>query len=341
MQVAEQSAGDVATPASTAHRQHGAPAPRSIATRDASASIASLIDAYMAAYDGRDTTRAQRLAFWRGRIGALKLAEVDDDLIFGVMEELAGRRGTYFAGRDASGAPILKSKRKPMAPATLNRYQAAISAVFTWAQRQRITPKGWANPARGVPMRPENNKRVRYLTDDERARLLDACRKSKTPRLYAFVLVALTTGARRGSLEGLRWRDVDLDRGEALVPRTKSGAPHVLVLTPAVVAELRRFTGAPGSLVFASRRNPAEPVDFTYAWKKALKVAGIKDFRFHDNRHDAASSLAKAGATLVEIGDALAHKQLQTTLRYAHLCVDHRRKLVHRVMSGIAAEAAS
>ncbi|MCU0928863.1 MAG: tyrosine-type recombinase/integrase, partial [Burkholderiaceae bacterium] len=169
----------------------------------------------MDAYEGRDTTRAQRLDFWRVRIGNLALAAVDDDTIFACMEDLAAQRGAYFAGRDVHGRPIFKAKRKPLAPATLNRYHAALAAVFTWAQRRRMTPKNWASPCRTVEMRRERNSRVRFLADDERARLLEACRKSRQPKLYLFVLLALTTGARRGEIEGLRWADIDFDRGEA------------------------------------------------------------------------------------------------------------------------------
>lgn len=336
MQVHEKSAGDVTAPASAVHRPTGAPAPRVVAARDGSTPVADVIDAYMHAYDGRDTTRAQRLAHWRERIGHLPLAEVDDDVIFDAMKALEGRRGAYYAGKDANGAPILKAKRKPLSAATLNRYQAAISAVFTWARRQRITPKGWANPCRAIEMRAEKNARVRFLTDDERARLLEACRASKTPRLYLFVLMALTTGARRGEIEGLHWRDVDLDRGEAHVGRTKNGDPRLLVLVPAVVEELRKHAGAPGTPVFGSRKAPGKVADMSYGFRMAIKGASIKDFRFHDCRHDAASTLAKSGATLLEIGDVLGHRQQQVTMRYAHLCTDHRKQLVHRVMSAVA-----
>ena len=190
-------------------------------------------------------------------------------------------------------------------------------------------------------MRAEKNARVRFLTDDERARLLDACRQSKTPRLYLFVLMALTSGARRGELEGLHWRDVDLDRGEAHVGRTKNGDPRLLVLVPAVAEALRQYVGAPGALVFGSRKAPGKVIDMSYGFRMALKAAGIRNFRFHDCRHDAASTLAKNGATLLEIGDVLGHRQQQVTMRYAHLCTDHRKALVTRVMSRVAGDQAA
>jgi integrase len=177
------------------------------------------------------------------------------------------------------------------------------------------------------------------LTDDERARLLTACRASKWDRLYVFALMALTTGARRGELEGLRWRDVDLERGEATIERSKNGDRKVLPLVPNVTEELRRFAAAPDSLMFASRRRPHQVFNATPVWHEALRLAGIKDFRFHDCRHDAASTLARAGASLLEIQQVLGHKTASMSLRYSHLSNDHKNRLVRRVMSDIGVEA--
>lgn len=174
-----QSAGDVTAPASASQTGLNGAVPRIAATRDGSITLAKLVDAYMAEYAGRDTTRTQRLGLWTARIGHLKLSELDDDVIHEAMKAFSQRRGAYYAGRDVHGDPIMRPKRKPLAPATLNRVQAALSAVLTWAIPRRIAPKGWANPCRMIELRRENNARVRYLTDDERARLLAACRASK------------------------------------------------------------------------------------------------------------------------------------------------------------------
>lgn len=313
----------------------GGGSPRPLARRDGSITILALIDDYMAEYAGRDPTRPQRLRLWVDRVGHLPLTELDDDVVHEAMEAFARRPGAYYAGRDVNGEPILRAKRKPLAPATLNRIQAALSAVLTWAQRRRITPKGWQNPCRLIELRPERNARVRFLTDDERSRLLAAARGSKWDRLSLFVLLALTTGARRGELEGLRWRDVDLERGEALVARSKNGDAKTLPLTPPVVAELRKFQAGADSLVFASKRRPAQVFNVVPVWKIALRDASIRDFRIHDMRHDAASTLARAGASLLEIGDLLGHRQQQVTRRYAHLCTDHKKRLVNKIMGDI------
>jgi integrase len=75
----------------------------------------------------------------------------------------------------------------------------------------------------------------------ERERLLAACRASAWRRLYLLVLMAITTGARRGELVALTWGDINLERRVAHVQDSKNGEPRVLPLTPAAVDELARF----------------------------------------------------------------------------------------------------
>ncbi|MBL0919364.1 MAG: site-specific integrase [Hydrogenophaga sp.] len=303
--------------------------------RQGDLAISALIDLYMAHYDGRDGTRVQRLTWWKTQIGSLELQTIGDDQIHAAVEALSQQRSRYWAGKDADGAAIFKARKKPLAPATLNRYVASIGAVFTWSIKRRIAPKGWIHPCRAVERRPERNEQTRFLSDDERERLLQAVKATSWPRLYLLVLMALTTGARKGELQGLHWAEVDLERGLAHVGRSKNGDPKALPLVPAVVQELRRFQAGPSSLVFPSSRRPDQPYAFEPIWKDALRVARVKNFRFHDLRHTCASMLAQNGATLLEIGDLLGHRQLQVTKRYSHLAITHKAALVNRVLGAI------
>jgi integrase len=66
-----------------------------------------------------------------------------------------------------------------------------------------------------------------------------------------------------------------------------------------------------------------------------LKEADITNFRFHDLRHSAASYLAMGGASLIEIADVLGHKNLETTRRYAHLSVNHKRQLTDQLLGSL------
>ncbi len=216
--------------------------------------------------------------------------------------------------------------------ASINRHKAAISGVLTYGCRRGYMK---TNPAKLVPYLEENNERIRFLSEAERTRLFSSCRASQWDKLYLLVLLAITTGARKGELTKLRWDDIDFVRRTAYVSTTKNGQPKVLPLTDSVIRELQLFDTKDSSLIFASRIKYDVPYCFTKPWKKALEDADIKDFRFHDLRHSCASYLAQSGASLLEIADVLGHKQISVTKRYSHLCIEHKVSLINRVMGGI------
>ena len=313
MEAKSQSAGDVTEAIRSAPPPLPAPALNkggAVAFRDGTITLHALIDLYMAAYAGKDPTRTQRLNFWVAKLGPVQLAQVDDDAVFAVLEELADQRGRYFAGLGADGKQIWKAKKKPLSGASINRYAAALGAVLTWSIKRRIAPKGFVNPVKAIERKPESDGVVRYLDDDERNALLAACKASKWDRLYLLVFLAITTGARRGELERMKWRDVDFDRGEIVIATTKNGDPKIVTLaSDAVVAELRRHVGAPGALIFASTRRPDIPYNNVPAWQAALTKAGIRNFRFHDLRHTTASYLAQAGVPLLQIAQRFGDKE--------------------------------
>jgi integrase len=183
-----------------------------------------------------------------------------------------------------------------------------------------------------VSKEKESPGRVRYLDDDERARLLDACRASALPSLHLVVLLALTTGMRRGEILGLRWQDVDLERRVAVLHNTKNGDRRSVPIVPEVADLLRehgRVRRLDSDRLFPG--NDGRPVDIDAAWYAALDAAKIKDFRFHDLRHTAASYLAMSGATVPELAAVLGHRSLQMVRRYAHLSDQHVGAVVERM----------
>lgn len=313
----------------------------------AGATLAEIAEAYLDAYvlpkehggiGGQDGSRQHRVNAWIRLLGDKVFTEITPDDVDAAMRVLATEPARVYNGRDAEGNPIFKKKAGRRAGATLNRYHVALAAMFTWAKRQRLVPRGFDSPTRHVDKHAEGRGRVRYLTDDERDRLLAACIESPWPRLYVFVLMALTTGARRGELLGLRWCDVNLERAEAELHDTKNGDRRVLVLLPQVIAELERFApkdaATSQALVFRSRLRPSQPYSTAKVFNEAVEAAGIKNFRFHDCRHCTASYMAQAGASLLEIADTLGHRQLRMVQRYAHLNTDSRRRLLTRVFEG-------
>jgi integrase len=285
--------------------------------------LRDLVDRYMRVYTGHDTALPQRLSAWCALIGDLTLSEINSDVVHVCREAIRDQPALAYKGTDAFGQPIFLAKRPGQAKSgtTLNKYVSALGSVCTWAIHERLVPRGWAHPCRGVKRIEEPRGRVRFLDAEERARLLEACKASQYPRLHALVLMAMLTGARRGELLGLRWREVELDAGRAHLHDTKNGDRRTLVLLPAVVEALRPFVSTDTArLVFGSvqsRYQRAASIDT--AWRLALARAQVGDFRFHDLRHCCASYLAQAGVPLNTIAEILGHRKLDMTRRYAHL----------------------
>jgi integrase len=260
----------------------------------------------------RDQRNPIRYAdFWIDRLGHLKLAQLTRAKVVEVRDELAEGKS----------------------PATVNRYVGLLSHACTMAERE------WewmdTNPIRKVTRLSEPQGRVRYLSDDERDRLLYAAKDSGHPHLYAIVLLALTSGARKGEILGLHWKDVDLASAKAILHDTKNKDRRTLTLVPQVVAELRKLKKVrriDTDLIFTNpTTGKANPFYFDKAWREARDKARLKNFRFHDLRHSCASYLAMNGATTAEIAAVLGHRTLQMVKRYSHLSDEHVRGVVERM----------
>ena len=188
------------------------------------------------------------------------------------------------------------------------------------------------NPCSKVVRPKEPRGRMRFLDDGERQRLLAACQTNRKRRLYPLVVLALFTGARRGELLRLKWQDVDLDRGVAIVHHSKNGERRALAITGLATQVLREWGTVRRidcDLVFHNRHGQsAFP---RHAWAVALAEAEIEDFRFHDLRHTFSSYLAMSGATLAELAEAMGHKTFAMVKRYAHLTEGHTARVVARM----------
>jgi integrase len=161
--------------------------------------------------------------------------------------------------------------------------------------------------------------------------LLAAVKASDYPYLNVITLIAITTGARRGEIFGLRWRDIDLTARRAVLHKTKNSERRSLTLVGPVVDELkkhRKIRSLTNDYLFMP--NGGRSFEFRNAWNKALQDAEITDFRFHDLRHCCASYLAMNGATTAEIAAVLGHKTLAMVKRYSHLSDEHVRDVVER-----------
>ena len=205
-------------------------------------------------------------------------------------------------------------------PAQANRALAVLSAVLRHAARWGALP---VNPVQGVAWAKER-ARDRYLTPEERQRLVDAV-AALPPLERAFVVTALHTGARPGELVAARWEDV---KGEEIVlAEGKNGDRRVIYVPPQVFAELMELPTDFGP-IFAG-------VNPELTWRRVRRLSGLHDVRLYDLRHTFASAGLDAGLSLEVIGQLLGHRRAQSTKRYAHLMRDTGRESVLRVSAAL------
>ena len=274
------------------------------------------IDEYIANTEIIDKSSIGRLNYWKKMLPDKLVTDVTPEDVDDILLELAEKR---------TGS-------------TVNRYKSNFSSVFlAFNKHRKYKLLKFSNPVRNefVSSFTENPAKNRFLSAAEQKRLLVAAKNSHWDRLYLLVLMALTTGARRGELLKLTWQDIDLTRRTATLETTKNGQPRLLPLLLPVIEELMRFRGGPTHRVFPSTVDPHSPFDFKKAWRNALKESGINNLRFHDLRHTAASNMVSNGRTLFETGTLLGHKQSSTTMRYAHLAHHHTADMASEVWEKI------
>ncbi len=254
------------------------------------------------------------LLWWKDRLGAYSLDAIKPSL-------LAEQRDLLLTEINCKG--------RKRSSTTVIRYLSSLSHVFTIM----IKEWGWLNenPIRKITKPRQQPGRVRYLSDEERVRLLKACQNSRCRILYLTVLLALSTGMRYGELMGLKRSNIDWEQNVITLYETKNGETRSIPIGGEPLELLKKHVlhlPSFSDLIFPSSHHPKKPIDIRSAWKKAAREASVLDFRFHDLRHTTASYLAMNGYSLLDIATLLGHKDLQMTKRYAHLSQEHKKKMV-------------
>lgn len=256
------------------------------------------------------------IEWWQSELGHVVIADLTKSTIVECIDALSLRTVST------------KTGERPISPARINRYVSVLSNACTYA----VNEWEWleTNPLQKIRKLSEPKGRTRFLDEFERERLLKECKNSKNPYLYIIVVIALSTGARKGEILNLRWKDINFSKNTITLYETKNGeirslpmAGHALEL----LKEHQKIWRIGTDLVFPSS-NGKKPAAIRDAWLAAIERAEIDDFRFHDLRHSAASYLAMNGATLAEIAEVLGHKTLQMVKRYAHHSDAHTSSVV-------------
>jgi integrase len=292
--------------------------------------VSELIDRYLSKIQKDNPKRfpevKQMLEWWREEIGVYMLADLSKALISEKIGDLSKRKKTRFKEEEKASRV-----NTTISPARVNRYVSALSHCISLA----VNELEWLqeNPLRKISKLKEPRGRIRFLSDTERSKLLEACLASDYKPLYLIVILAISTGARRGEILNLRWPDLDFKRGQIIVHETKNGERRILPLAGKAMELMQahyKSRSEHTELIFPYGFSD-KPQDIRAYFENALVRAEISNFRFHDLRHTAASYLAMNGASLAEIAEVLGHKTLSMVKRYAHLTEAHTKAVVTRM----------
>jgi len=267
------------------------------------------------------------------RLGALPLAELSPLHLSRFYDSL----------REEAAHP-LHGQGHRLSASTVRKYQMLLHAALSDAVRWQLLLR---NPAEATRPDREVRKEVRWLTPEERLRLLKA---AEGRRIYLPILLALATGMRRGEILGLQWEDIDFARSRLSIRRGLQWAEGRWLLGEGKTAGSRRVVNLPESLVSslaAHRRQQqalradmsewhdhgfvftdehGEPFNlhgFESSWRHICHKAGLEGVRFHDLRHTHATELLRAGVHPKIVSERLGHSSVTMTLdRYSHAVPD-------------------
>jgi len=225
---------------------------------------------------------------------------------------------------------------------TANGVVDFLRAIFNWASRENLY-KG-ENPAARIE-RHQKKPRARFLQPDEVARLYKALDECENAYARDFTVLALETAARRSNICGMRWEEINWTLATWTIPDPKNRHPQTVELTHEALAVLRRRHEGrkePSNWVFPGRGKREHLVNPAKAWAKICAAAKITGATIHDLRRTRASYMALAGASLLQIGAVLGHRNPQSTAVYARLNQQAQREaqeLGARKMAALVAEA--
>lgn len=281
--------------------------------------IADLIDQYI-----RDDLKKLRnhrtilghLQWWKKEIGFCILSQFRENLVAKCRDKLK-------LEPDNTG--------RPRSSATVNRYLCSLSSVINLAVREWQLLQ--SSPLTNIRKLTEPRGRERFLSKEEKNRLLTACQNNPSKLLFPIVILALSTGMRKGEILGLKWQDIDLETGRITLHHTKNGDRRVVPVKGLALNTLQKLAyinkdnpKLQKEYIFSLKRG-GNAIDFRSSWNTALKDAEIENFTFHDLRHDYITTLSELGYPLHVISRIVGHRSHAITAsRYSHLSLEHAER---------------
>ena len=233
-----------------------------------------------------------------------------------------------------------RSKPKGLSVKTLRNINQMISSALNCAVEQRLIP---ANPTKGCVLPKLERKEMNILPPESLGTFFEEARRSGVFELY---YIDLATGLRRGELLGLKWSDIDLDKGIIHVRRqvlrqngkvveaplkTKNSYRNIVIGTDAI--EVLRGIDQKDEYVFPSPYGgPMSPDSVLHMLQRVLKRAGLERIRFHDLRHTFSVLALQNGVDVKTLSAMLGHYSAGFILdTYAHVTTSMQKQAVNAV----------
>jgi integrase len=250
----------------------------------------------------------------------MRLSDIDRDLV----DKLTRLRQT-----EANGARGREGEA--VTAATVNRMLLLLRSVLKIA----VDEWDWIDKTPKVRLLKEPDRRIRFLTEDEAARLL----RELPEHLRAVAWFSLLTGLRKSNVRRLSWSQVNLDERIAWIHPDQAKARKAIAvpLSEAAVKLLKAQEGKHPEYCFTYNGQPLACVTSS-TWYKALERAGIADFRWHDLRHTWASWHIQGGTPLFVLQEMGGWTTTDMVRRYAHLTPGHLSTHADRFASQIGAK---
>ena len=206
--------------------------------------------------------------------------------------------------------------------ATVNYHLSILSKIFSLAGDSELIE---TNPSFRVKKLKLNNQRTRVLSDEEETKLFSALGEKELVK--QIVTVALHTGMRRGEIFNLKWFDVDFNRGMIQIRESKTNKKRFVPINTTIRTLLNGLKRK-SEYVFPSPKTNGRLDNIKRSFRRAVELAEIKDFCFHDLRHTAATRMADLGADAFTLMKILGHSDIRMTARYTHATDSALRRAV-------------
>ena len=214
--------------------------------------------------------------------------------------------------------------------ATVNRELSLLRAMLNFALQNDWILQNPFTKVKGLIVSSAETERDRILSFEEESRLLAVFTGRRT-HLKPIFICALDTAMRSGEIFKMRWRDVDIVKGEIRIPQTntKTEESRTVGITSRLKAELEVLwemsSKEQDQIVFGITDS------IKHAWKTACSLANVQDFRLHDCRHTATTRMIASGSPHTEVMKITGHSQMKTFLRYLNITTETANKVATKL----------